>query len=174
MDFKRFIVIPVFIAFLAFTFILIDQLISPYMPITGNKGFGWVTFQAWAMYFLAGCTLKGGLRTLLGYVMGIIAAILIIKLAGIFGSTGFWAVPLAVLVVVIPMCSMERAHSLIDFVPALFVSSAVFFAFMNYIPGATMTSSAITILTYCAIGMIYGIVTVNLRIAYEKKVAKPA
>jgi hypothetical protein len=172
MDFKRFIVIPIFIAFLAFTFILIDQLISPYMPIAGNKGFGWVTFQAWAMYFLAGCTLKGGLRTLLGYVMGILAAILIIKLAGIFGSMGFWAVPLAVLIVVIPMCSMERAHSLIDFVPALFVSSAVFFAFMNYIPGATMTSSAITILTYCAIGMIYGIVTVNLRIVYEKKVVK--
>jgi hypothetical protein len=174
MDFKKFIVIPVFIGFLAFTFILIDQMISPYMPIAGNKGFGWVTFQAWAMYFLAGCTLKGGLRTLFGYAMGILAAILIIKLAGIFGSTGFWAVPLAVFIVVIPMCSMERAHALIDFVPALFVSSAVYFAFMNYIPGATMTSSAITILTYCAIGMIYGIVTVNLRIAYEKRVAKPA
>jgi len=172
MDFKKFIVIPVFIAVLAFTFILIDQLISPYMPIAGNKGFGWVTFQAWAMYFLAGCTLKGGLRTLFGYAMGILAAILIIKLAGIFGPSGFWAVPLAVLVVVVPMCSMERAHSLIDFVPALFVSSAVFFAFMNYVPGATMTSSAITILTYCAIGMVYGIVTVNLRVAYEKKVIK--
>lgn len=172
MNFKKFIIIPVFIAFLAFTFILIDQLISPQMPIADNKGFGWVTFQAWAMYFLAGCTLKGGLRTFLGYVMGIIAAIVIIILAGKFGGTGFWAVPLAVFIVVIPMCTMERAHSLIDFVPALFVSSAVFFAFMNYIPGATMTSSAITILTYCAIGMIYGIVTVASRNFYEKRIAQ--
>jgi hypothetical protein len=172
MNFKKFIIIPVFIAFLAFTFILIDQLISPLMPIADNKGFGWVTFQAWAMYFLAGCTLKGGLRTFLGYVMGIIAAIVIIILAGKFGGTGFWAVPLAVFIVVIPMCTMERAHSLIDFVPALFVSSAVFFAFMNYIPGATMTSSAITILTYCAIGMIYGIVTVASRNFYEKRIAQ--
>ena len=171
MDFKRFIVIPVFIAILAFTFILLDQLISPYMPIADNKGFGWVTFQAWAMYFLAGCTLRGGFRTLLGYAMGILDAIAIILLAGKFSSTGSWAVPLAVLVVVIPMCSMERAHSLIDFVPALFVSSAVFFAFMNYIPGATMTSSAITIMTYCAIGMVYGYATVSLRALYEKKVA---
>ena len=172
MEFRKFIFIPVIIGFLAFTFILLDQLIGPYMPIADNKGFGWVTFQAWAMYFLAGCTLKGGLRTLFGYAMGILAAILIIKLAGVFGSTGFLAVPLAVFVIVIPMCSVEKAHSLIDFVPALFVSSAVFFAFMNYIPGATMTSSAVTILIYCVIGMIYGIASVNLRIAYEKLVIK--
>jgi len=171
MNFKKFIVIPVFIAFLAFTFILVDQVLSPIMPIADNKGFGWVTFQAWAMYFLAGCTLKGGLRTFLGYIMGITAAIIIIKIAGLIGSTGFLAVPLAVFIVVIPMCSMERAPALFDFVPALFVSSAVFFAFMNYIPNATMTSSAITILTYCAIGMIYGIVTVTLRTLYEKKIA---
>ena len=172
MDFKKFIVIPIGIGFLAATFIVLDQLISPYLPIAANKGFGWVTFQAWAMYFMAGCTLKGGLRTFLGYVMGITAAILIIKLAGVLGSTGFWAVPLAVFVIVIPMCSMERAHSLIDFVPALFVSSAVFFAFMNYIPNVTMGTSAFVILLYCAIGMIYGIVTVELRGVYEKMVKK--
>ena len=172
MNFKKFIVIPVFIAILAASFIVIDQLLNPLMPISDKGGFGWVTFQAWAMYFLAGCTLKGGLRTFLGYVMGILAAISIIYLVGIFGSTGFWALPLAVLVVVIPMCSVERAPSLFDFVPALFVSSAVFFAFGKLYPGATMTSSAITILVYCAIGMIYGIVTVFLRTAYENKTVK--
>ena len=173
MDFKKFIVIPVFIAFLAAAFIVIDQVLSPYMPIADNKGFGWVTFQAWAMYFLAGCTVKGGVRTFLGYALGILSAIVIIKLAGTLGSTGFWAVPLAVLVMVIPMCSMERAHSLIDFVPAIFVSSAVYFAFTQIYPATTTISSmAITILTYCAIGMILGFITVSLRTAYEKKVAK--
>jgi hypothetical protein len=170
MDFKKFIVIPIYIGFLACTFVALDQLISPHLPIAANKGFGWVTFQAWAMYFMAGCTLKGGLRTFLGYVMGIISAVLIIKLAGLLGASGFWAVPLAVFVIVIPMCSMERAHSLIDFVPALFISSAVFFAFMNYIPNATMGTSASIILLYCAIGMVYGIVTVKSREVYEKLV----
>jgi len=174
MDFKKFIVIPVFIAFLAAAFIVIDQLISPYMPIEANKGFGWVTFQAWAMYFMAGCTVKGGARTFLGYVLGVLSAILIIALAGLFSSTGFWMVPLAVLVMVIPMCSMERAHSLIDFVPAIFVSSAVYFAFTQIYPATTTrVSMAITILVYCAIGMILGYVTVSLRTAYEKKVTKP-
>src|SRR5665647_2017147 len=172
MDFKKFIVIPVGIGFLACTFVALDQFISPYLPIAGNKGFGWVTFQAWAMYFMAGCTLKGGMRTFLGYVMGIMAAILIILLAGKLGSTGFWAVPVSVFVIVIPMCSMERGHALLDFVPALFVSSAVFFAFMNYIPNATMGTSAFVILLYCAIGMVYGIVTVWLRGLCEKSVLK--
>lgn len=170
MDFKKFIVIPIFIGFLACTFVALDKFISPFLPIAGNKGFGWVTFQAWAMYFMAGCTLKGGARTFLGYVMGITAAILIIKLAGILGSTGFWAVPLAVFVIVIPMCSMERAHSLIDFVPALFVSSAVFFAFTQLFPGVSFSNYALIILLYCAIGMVYGIVTVYLRSVYEKMV----
>lgn len=175
MDFKKFIVIPVYIAFLAAAFIVIDQVISPYMPIADNKGFGWVTFQAWAMYFLAGCTVKGGARTFLGYVLGILSAVIIIKLVGVFGFTGFWAVPLAVLVMVIPMCSMERAHSLIDFVPAIFVSSAVYFAFTQiYPPTTTMSSIAITILVYCGIGMILGYVTIRIRAAYEKMVAKPA
>jgi hypothetical protein len=174
MDFKKFIVIPVFIAFLAAGFIVLDQVISPYMPIADNKGFGWVTFQAWAMYFMAGCTVKGGARTFLGYVLGILSAILIIELAGVLGSTGFWAVPLAVLVMVIPMCSMERAHSLIDFVPAIFVSSAVYFAFTQIYPATTTrTSIAITILVYTAIAMVLGYVTIRLRAAYEKMVAKP-
>lgn len=173
MDFKKFVVIPVFIAILAAAFIVLDQVISPFMPITDNKGFGWVTFQAWALYFLAGGTVKGGARTFFGYVIGIISAILIINLAGALGSTGFWAVPLAVLVMVIPMCSMERANAYIDFVPAIFVSSAVIFAFGQiYGDKTTMTSSAITILVYCAIAMILGWVTVSLRVAYEKSVAK--
>jgi len=174
MDFKKFIVIPVFIAILAAGFIVLDQLLSPHMPIADNKGFGWVTFQAWAMYFLAGCTVKGGARTFLGYVLGVLFAIIIIKLAGIFGSAGFWAVPLAVLVMVIPMVSMERAHSLIDFVPAFFVSSALIFAFGQIYPTASMTSSAVTILIYCAIGMVLGFITISIRTAYEKMVLKPA
>ena len=175
MDFKKFIVIPVYIAILAAGFIVLDQLISPYMPIADNKGFGWVTFQAWAMYFMAGCTVKGGARTFLGYVLGVLSAILIIELAGVLSSTGFWMVPLAVLVMVIPMCSMERAHSLIDFVPAIFVSSAVYFAFTQIYPATTTrTSMAVTILVYCGIGMILGYVTIAIRTAYEKMVAKPA
>jgi hypothetical protein len=144
------------------------------MPIADNKGFGWVTFQAWAMYFLAGCTVKGGIRTFLGYVLGLLSAIIIINLAGALSSTGFWMVPIAVLIMVIPMCSLERANSYIDFVPAVFVSSAVLFAFTQIYPGTTLTNSSIVILVYCAIGMVLGYITIAIRTAYEKMVAKSA
>jgi hypothetical protein len=40
---------------------------------------------------------------------------------------------------------------------------------MSYVPGATFTSAAITELVYCAIGLIFGYVTVSLRVAYEKR-----
>jgi hypothetical protein len=172
MDFKKFIVIPVFIAFLAFTFMFVDMFVSPMMPIEGNHGFSWVTFQAWAMYFMAGGTVKGGIRTFLGYALGILAAVAIIYMVGAFGAAGSWALPLAVFVAVIPMCSLERAHWSLDFVPALFISSAVFFAFTSLFPQATQPAIATTILTYCFIGMIYGVVTVSARAAYEKLVVK--
>jgi hypothetical protein len=57
--FQQFIVIPIIVAFLAFTFQIVDQIISPMLPIE-NVGFGWIAFIAWAMYFMAGCTLEGG------------------------------------------------------------------------------------------------------------------
>ena len=179
MDFKKFIVIPVYIAVLASAFIVLDQLISPLMPIVIPEGrtFGWVTFQAWAMYFLAGCTVKGGIRTFLGYVLGLLSAIIIMNLAGVFSSTGFWMVPIAVLIMVIPMCSLERTNSYFDFVPAVFVSSAVLFAFAQIYSGNTLTdltNYSITILVYCAIGMVLGYITIAIRTAYEKMVAKPA
>jgi len=173
MDFKKFIVIPVFIAFLAASFVVIDQLINSFMPISDQGGFGWVTFQAWAMYFLAGGTVKGGARTFLGYILGIMAAIIIIQLFILMNSSlTFWALPVAVLIVVIPMCAAERAPELFSFVPALFISSAVFFAFGKIYPQASMVAKTITILSYCSIGMIYGFVTVSLRVMYEESIAK--
>lgn len=170
MDFKKFIVIPILVAFLAFTFIVLDQLLSPYMPIPGNKGFGWVTFQAWALYFLAGCTLKGGFKTIMGYLVGVIMTILIIELAGLSVGLGFYAFPAAAFVVVIGAISMEKVPPL-DFIPAIFVGSAVMVCFMSYIHGATYASATLTIMTYCIIGILYGMITVKLRTAYERKVA---
>lgn len=94
LKFSKFIVIPIIIAFLAFTIQIVDQLLSPLVPPAGNVGFGWIAFQAWAMYFIAGCNLKGGVKTFLGYVSGVIASILIMELGGLFTGLGFFGVPL--------------------------------------------------------------------------------
>jgi hypothetical protein len=171
MTFKKFIVIPFIVALLAGTIQIVDQLLHLQVEPLGNVGFGWIAFQAWAMYFLAGCDLKGGLRTLIGYVMGIVASIAIMVLGGKLAVMGFYAVPVAVFVVVIPVIFLEKVKWL-DFVPAIFIGAGAFFAFMSYVPDATFAIAAKTELIYCFLGLFYGYITILIRGAYEKKVSK--
>lgn len=171
MKFNKFLIIPLFIAFLAFTMQAIDQGIGKFFPPVGNAGFGWIAFQAWAMYFLAGCNVSGGIRTFLGYVSGVVASIAIMTLGSALGSLSFWAFPTAVLAIVIPVICLEKVKWL-DFVPSVFVGAGVFFGFMSYIQGATFTGAAVTELFYCLFGLVYGYITVTFRVWYEAKVAE--
>lgn len=173
MSFKKFFVIPLMIAFLAFTIQIVDQLLAPYVPPSGNFGFGWIAFQAWAMYFMAGCNVKGGIKSFIGYFSGIVVSICIMVLGGFLAGSGFgfMAFPVAVFVMVIPTICLERVPWF-DYVPAVFVGAGVFFGFMNYVGGATYGTAMFTELVYCAIGLLYGFVTVVLRTKYEGRVNK--
>ncbi len=168
MSFSKFIVIPIMVAVLAFTLQIVDQLLSPIMPPDGNKGFAWIAFQAWAVYFFAGGTLKGGVKSFLGYVMGILASISIMLLAGKFAGLelGFFAVPGALGLIVIPVMCLEKIK-ILDLIPALFIGAGAFFVFMSYVPNATFGTAAFTELVYCVIGLFYGVATVFLRGQYE-------
>ena len=168
-ELKKFVMIPVIIGILAFLIIVTDQLLSPLMKPAGNNGFSWISFQAWAVYFFAGGNIKGGIKTFLAYAAGIGASILIMLLAGALApAMGFWSVPIAVGLIAFVVIFFEKIEWL-NLIPALFIGSGAFFAFMNYVPGATFTNAAITELVYCGIGILFGIVTVNLRVAYEKR-----
>lgn len=173
MKFSKFIVIPVLIAALAALLQVVDQLLSSSEWLSGWSGFGWVSFQAWALYFLAGCTIKGGIMTLLSYTTGIIGSIAIMTLGGVLAGSGFgfWAVPLALLIVVIPVICLERIPWL-SFIPGLFVGAGAYFAFMSYVPGATFCKAMGVELIYCVVGLCFGWVTVTLRTRYEACVAK--
>jgi len=172
--FSKFLPIALFIAFLAFTMQAIDMTISKYFAPAGNGGFGWIAFQAWAMYFLAGCTVKGGVKSFIGYVSGIVASIAILTLgATLTGGMAFWGFPVAVFAIVVPVICLEKVKWL-DFVPAIFVGAGVFFGFMTYIQGATFGGAAVTELFYCLFGLFYGYLTVAFRTWYEAKVALPA
>jgi hypothetical protein len=171
MTLKKFIVIPFIIALLAGTIQIVDQLLHLQVEPLGNVGFSWIAFQAWAMYFLAGCDLKGGLKTLIGYVIGIVASIAIMVLGSSFAGMGFYALPLAVFLVVIPVILLEKVKWL-DFIPAIFIGAGAFFAFMSYVPDATFAIAAKTEIIYCLLGLGYGYITILLRTAYEKKVSK--
>lgn len=168
---KLFIGIPLIIATLAFSALALDQLLSPLLFPEGNKGFSWIAFQAWAVYFLAGCNVKGGLKTLLGYATGVVMTILIFVLGGVLGKLGFFAVPLAAFVVVTAVIFTEKLPPF-DFIPAIFIAAGAMVCFLTYIDGATYLNSSLVILLYSAIGLIYGFLTVTLRTAYEKRMKK--
>ena len=181
MTFKQFIFIPVYIALLAVALVMLAKpspLVIPHL-------WPWIAFQAWAMYFMAGCTLKGGVKTFLGYVAGALASIAIFQLMGLLLGWGLADAPalaIAVFIVVIGVICGERIPWL-DFIPAWFVGAGVFFGVMsiNAWPKGmdTWTKYGITmahLVVSCLVGLIFGVVTVFIRTKYEAwlKAKQPA
>lgn len=181
MPFSKFMIIPIFVAAQATSMMML----APYIPGTSSAiGAGllsWVAFQAWATYFMAGCTPKMGAKVVAGYIGGIIASVAIFELGALFSGlnteTTPWGLYLAVFLAVIPVIAAERVPGL-DFVPAYFVGAGAFFALMNYVPQPEAVGKmswyatlATPIMVACIMGVIYGWITVTIRGAYEKKVA---
>jgi hypothetical protein len=167
MTFKQFFPIPLFIAVLATTLVMLDLPSNPLIPHLWT----WISFQAWAMYFLAGCTLKGGAKVFLGYLGGALASAAIIELMGLIGQwipqhAGTPALGISVFVVVIAVISAERVP-MFNFVPAWFVGAGVYFGVMKLETGATHISTTIHLMVSCAVGFVYGVVTVLIRGKYE-------
>jgi len=172
LTFKQFIMIPVGIAVLAFILMLVELALKtaefPYFMT-------WIAFQAWAMYFMAGCTYSGGIKALLGYLGGCVASTVIIATGvALLPALGSMAFPLVVLVVVVPVICAERVPWL-DFVPAWFVGAGVFFGIKGWgAPTMGYGAVAATVLFSCLVGLIFGVVTVLGRGKYEAMLAAKA
>ncbi len=163
---KKYLPIALFIGLQAAVLQAIDQSIcAGIVPLAA--GGGWISFQAWAVYFMGGGTIKNGVRALISYVLGMIASIAIIFGGGQLGSLGFWAMPVVLLVLVPILLYLEIAPEMFNFVPAVFVGAGVFFGIMSYIPGATFTNAFISEGIYCVIGLIFGWMTIAFRGWYE-------
>ena len=165
---KKYLPIALFIGLQAAVLQVIDQLICAGIAPLAAGG-GWISFQAWAVYFLGGGTVKGGVRGLIGYVLGMAASIAIIFCGGQLGGLGFWAMPLVLLVLVPIILYLDIAPELFSFVPAVFVGAGVFFGIMSYIPGATFVNAFIGEGIYCVLGLVFGWMTVTFRVWYEGK-----
>ena len=186
MPFGKFIVIPIFVALQAATMMLIAPYIPGNSPALAGGLMAWAAFQAWAMYFMAGCTPKMAGKTFLGYAGGIVASIAIFELGGALqglnGDTNLWGLYLAVFIVVVVVISAERVPGF-DFVPSYFIGAGVFFGLMTHASDsrpagisdyAWYLQIASPILTACAIGLAFGWVTVTFRVWYEAKVSPKA
>ena len=178
MPFSKFIVFPIFVAAQAASMMLLARFIKVGPESIGSPAalMTWVAFQAWAMYFLGGCTVKMAGKTAIGYAGGIIASVAIFKLGGVFADTcgmgGYWGTALAVFCVVIPVMCAERVE-ILNFVPAWFLGAGVFFALAAMYGPKTMagyTQIAVPEMIACVVGLFYGYCTVSFRKWYEKMV----
>ncbi len=182
---KNLLVVSVAIAIQATVLVLLNA----YIPkLCHGMDMMWISFQAWAMYFMAGCTPKNGMKVFLGYLSGIIASIAIIKLMGVPGIKSLptnaagmnLVMAIAVLIVVVPAIMTENMS---NFVPALFVGSGAFFASLGNaelakaIPESAGANTPLLYaaqaeLVYCLVGQVFGWITVTGRVKYEASLAK--
>ena len=184
---KQLFVVSFWLAVQAFILVLINGL----LPVaTHGMDMMWIAFQAWAVYFVVGCTPMNGLKAWIGYLTGILASIAIIKLTEMPGIKDLpvvggmnLALALAVFIVVIPAIMSENFKNM---VPTRFIGSGAFFASLGHASlaksleaaGATGCQStaflyaAQTELIYCALGLSFGFITVFWRGKYEASLAK--
>jgi len=175
MKFSKYIVGPIIVAILAAIMQVIDQYLAA-NTIVGSllKGGGsWIGFAAWACYFLGGCCVKGGGKALIAWAVGILASIGIMVLGGAFG--GFWGVPLAILIIVIPVICLEKTDWF-GYVPGLFVGAGIYFGIMGYIAGGVAApytgnfwAFGAVEMFYCLFGVVWGWLTIVLRGAWNNK-----
>lgn len=162
-------------------------LINAFVPkVTHGMDMMWVAFQAWAVYFVAGCTPINGAKAWIGYLTGVVASVAIIELMGVPGIKSLPTVggmnlvmAVAVFIVVVPAIMSENLKNM---VPALFIGSGAFFASMGHaelakaVPGKDLNTLMLYAgqaeLIYCALGLSFGYITVFWRGKYEASLAK--
>jgi hypothetical protein len=164
-DFLKFVPHALIIAILAGLMQLLDIQ-------AGDWFYAWIGFAAWACYFLAGCTVKGGVKVVSCWVGGLIASIAIIELGLILTqatgspSIGF---PISVGFIAFFVILCEKVPPL-DFIPAWFVGAACFFGANNLLGGDYAKSAPVLVIS-CLVGQIFGVVTVALRTKYGSMVS---
>ncbi|MFR9578551.1 MAG: DUF1097 domain-containing protein [Rikenellaceae bacterium] len=131
MTFKKFAFIPVIIGVLALLIQFVDQTLMNYVLPLGNSGFGWIAFQSWALYFLAGCSVEGGIKVFLSYIAGIAGSIVIMVWGSAMMPTlGACAFPISVGTITCAIVFLERTKWL-SIVPASFISAGAFFGLLH-------------------------------------------
>ncbi|MGE4276686.1 MAG: DUF1097 domain-containing protein [Lawsonibacter sp.] len=171
MPFRKFILIPFFIGVLAFILGLFDQSFSQVLAPANNFGFAFISFQAWAVYFFAGCNVKGGIKSYTNYLTGIVAAIsMILFTQNTSALLGKFASPMSLLLGCLVFLSLERVPAF-NLLPPMFISAGMFFGLMTYMPGASLLNVSIIIAIYSFLGLFLGFITICCRTWYEKQYA---
>lgn len=176
--FFKFAGFPAFVGVQAVILLILAPFI-PFTPAAMGKGLlTWCVFQAWAMYFMGGATINMALKTFAGYVGGIIASVVLIKLGGLLsgidGVNVAWGTVVAVFFVAFSIICAERVQS-INFLPSYFIGSGAYFAIITYVQRPESVGEyawyfqvAVPFLISVIFGLLFGWVTVYFRVWYDK------
>ena len=151
---------------------LIANLLQGSGIIATGASLTFISFICWASYFLFGANLKGAWSAFLGFIVGIIAAVLMFVLVGVFAGSGLnvslVAIPLAVLILVFFMLLCEKVPYFNN-VAAIFLGTGMFFGLMGTpdIGAKGYLTVAFGELLYAVIGFAAGWITVTIRVAIE-------
>ncbi len=117
------------IGLIAGILVLLDGLITKILGQTAS--FTWVAFVSWTVFF--GETVKGRLKAILGYILGFLAAVAIMKLGNLFsfmniGIIAFGSI-LATMIINYVSIELEKMEKIIPYsVSGIFVGISMTFA----------------------------------------------
>lgn len=171
MKFSKLLIYAILTAVLAGVVTLITWQMNGW-PSAAGQPLTYVSFISWAAYFLFGANIPGAVKAFTSMIAGIIAAILMFVLSIAFGFAPWWAVPLAVVILVIPMMLCERV-SICNNVAAIFLGTGLYFslsaagAFPDF-SIASYVTVGVTELLYVAVGFVAGWITIQFNIMVSK------
>lgn len=171
MDKKKFLVIAIYVGLQSFILQLVDQLVGSRLADGGTKGFVFIAFQAWALYFLLGNSVKGAVKGFCGYILGIVFAVVMAALSDAFSWMGILAVPVTALIVVPFMMYFEFAPGCISNVATFFVGAGAYYGILNYVEDISRAQAAGIVMLYCIFGLASGYMTILFRTRFEKRIA---
>ena len=141
-------------------------------PCSAGQPLTFISFISWAAYFLFGANVPGAAKAFSSIIAGIIAAILMFVLSIAFGFVPWWAVPLAVVILVIPMMYCEKIK-IVNNVAAVFMGTGIYFSLSaaGAFEGFTIAQYllvGLTELIYVFVGFAAGWITIQFNIMCSK------
>lgn len=177
MKFGKLFFYAVCIAAVAFVVDLFTNVLQSAGFIATDASLTFITFICWAAYFVIGANVNSAIKGLFGFLAGIIAAVCMFELVGVFAgagmSVGMLAIPLAVFILVIGMLLLEKVP-MFNMIAAVFMGTGMFFGLMGTPAIAAKGYFMVGLgeLVYAAIGFAAGWLTVYIRVAIEKSANK--
>lgn len=169
---KNYVIYVVLVALLAgivdlFTNVL--EAAKVFNPTENPISLTFVSFVAWALYFVVGANVTGAAKAFVSMLFGAVAAVFMFILSIAFGLSPWWAIPLAVFIVVLFMVPLEKLKFIN--LAAVFAGTGLFFAADGQLTTYTIPDYATCVaaeMLYILIGLVAGWLTIQAYVFCSK------